>query len=100
MTTVDTIVQAIEEKKSVAFGYHGFDRVVSPYACGINASNEIKLIGLQTEGGSNSGVVRKLRWYSIVDMLGLEIHEAAPYEEPDELAEKTVAQLIKTYARF
>ncbi|EJX05084.1 hypothetical protein EVA_06806, partial [gut metagenome] len=35
MTTVDQIVSAITEKKSLAFAYHGFDRVVSPYACGL-----------------------------------------------------------------
>ena len=31
MSTVDLIAKAIEEKKSLAFGYHGNDRVVSPY---------------------------------------------------------------------
>ena len=56
MTTVDTIAEAIKEKKSIAFAYHGFDRVVSPYACGITPTNEIKMIGFQIGGGSNAGV--------------------------------------------
>ncbi|MFQ8815435.1 MAG: hypothetical protein ACLR8J_04945 [Sutterella wadsworthensis] len=30
MTTVDTIAQAIKEKKALEFAYHGFDRVVVP----------------------------------------------------------------------
>ena len=45
MTTVDTIAQAIKEKKALEFAYHGFDRVVVPYACGLTPTNEIKMIG-------------------------------------------------------
>lgn len=51
MTTVDTIAQAIKEKKTLEFAYHGFDRVVVPYACGLTPTNEIKMIGFQIGGG-------------------------------------------------
>ena len=51
MTTVDTIAQAIKEKKALEFAYHGFDRVVVPYACGLTPTNEIKMIGFQIGGG-------------------------------------------------
>ena len=63
MTTVDTIAQAIKEKKALEFAYHGFDRVVVPYACGLTPTNEIKMIGFQIGGGSNSGVTEKLFFY-------------------------------------
>ena len=59
MTTVDTVAQAIKEKKALEFAYHGFDRVVVPYACGLTPTNEIKMIGFQIGGGSNSGVTEK-----------------------------------------
>lgn len=98
MTTVDTLMQAIEGQKSVAFGYHGYERVVSPYACGLNTSNELKLIALQTDGGSTSGITRKVRWFTIADILGLEVCEA-PYEAPGEEALATVAQLMKRYEK-
>ena len=52
MTTVDTIAQAIKEKKALEFAYHGFDRVVVPYACGLTPTNEIKMIGFQIGGGT------------------------------------------------
>ena len=99
MTTVDTLVKAIEVKKAVAFSYHGHDRVASPYACGLNGTNELKLVALQTDGGSTSGVTRKLRWYTIEDILGLELSDA-PYEAPDATVEDTVAQFLKLYARY
>ena len=47
MTTVDTIAQAIKEKKALEFAYHGFERVVVPYACGLTPTNEIKMIGFR-----------------------------------------------------
>ena len=52
MTTVDTVAQAIKEKKALEFAYHGFDRVVVPYACGLTPTNEIKMIGFQIGGGT------------------------------------------------
>lgn len=35
MTTVDIIIEAIEKGQSISFGYHGFERTVSPYLCGL-----------------------------------------------------------------
>lgn len=49
MTTVDTIVEAIEGHRTLNFGYHGFDRVVSPYAIGMTTTNELKMLAYQTE---------------------------------------------------
>ena len=76
MTTVDTIVEAIEGHRTLNFGYHGFDRVVSPYAIGMTTTNELKMLAYQTEGGSNSGVCPKLRYFAVSDILGLEVGTA------------------------
>ena len=94
MTTVDTIAQAIKEKKALEFAYHGFDRVVVPYACGLTPTNEIKMIGFQIGGGSNSGVTEKLRFYTAADMAG------AAYREATEEDKAVFAQLSKIYEQI
>ena len=99
MSTVDILVKAIEEKKSVDFGYHGFERVVSPYAVGLNNANEIKLLALQTEGGSNSGVTRKLRFYTVNELLAPTMCDA-PYEAPTAEVEPALKEFMKFYAKF
>lgn len=96
MTTVDTIAQAIKEKKSLEFAYHGFDRVVSPYACGLTPTNEIKMIAFQTDGGSNSGVTEKLRFYTVADMAGIAFAEAE-FRAPTEEDKVVFCQLSKIY---
>ena len=95
MTTVDTIAQAIKEKKALEFAYHGFDRVVVPYACGLTPTNEIKMIG----GGSNSGVTEKLRFYTAADMAGVAFSDAA-YREATEEDKAVFAQLSKIYEQI
>ena len=96
MTTVDTIAEAIKEKKSLAFAYHGFDRVVSPYACGLTPTNEIKMIGFQIGGGSNSGVTEKLRFYSTAYSAGVTIVDD-PFRPATEEDKAVFAQLAKIY---
>ncbi len=98
MSTVDIIVQAIENKKSLSFSYHGFERVVSPYACGINAVNEVKLIGFQTGGGSTSGVTEKLRFFAVEDILGAEVSDA-PFACPCDKAKAQYVELTNIYAQ-
>lgn len=98
MTTVDQIVAAIKEKKSLAFAYHGFDRVVSPYACGLTPTNEIKLIAFQTDGGSTSGLTEKLRFYTVADIAGITESEAA-YREATEADKEVFVQLVNIYER-
>lgn len=98
MTTVDRIVTAIAEKKSLAFAYHGFDRVVSPYACGLSPTNEIKLIAFQTAGGSNSGVTEKLRFYTVADIAGIAESEQV-YREVTDSDKETFVQLVNVYER-
>ena len=98
MSTVDQIVKAIEEKHSLAFGYHGNDRVVSPYAYGLNGANEVTLMAYQTEGGSTSGVTRKLRYFTVADMLGTTPSEA-PWEVPTDEAEAGCSKFLQIYAR-
>lgn len=96
MTTVDTIAQAIKAQKSLSFAYHGFDRTVSPYACGLTPTNEIKMIAFQTDGGSNSGVTEKLRFYTVADIAGIETDEKA--FRPATAEDRAVfAQLCKIY---
>ena len=94
MTTVDTIAQAIKE-----FAYHGFDRVVVPYACGLTPTNEIKMIGFQIGGGSNSGVTEKLRFYTAADIAGVAFSDAA-YREATEEDKAVFAQLSKIYEQI
>lgn len=99
MTTVDLLVEAIEGKKSISFAYHGFDRVVSPYACGLNNANELKLLAMQTDGGSTSGITHKLRFYTITDIQAPEL-SAAAYEAPCESAvEPALKEFMKLYAK-
>ena len=95
MTTVDTIAQAIKEKKALEFAYHGFERVVVPYACGLTPTNEIKMIGFQIGGGSNSGVTEKLRFY----IAGVAFSDAA-YREATEEDKAVFAQLSKIYEQI
>lgn len=99
MTTVDTIAQAIKEKKTLEFAYHGFDRVVVPYACGLTPTNEIKMIGFQIGGGSNSGVTEKLRFYTAADMAGVAFSDAA-YREATEEDKAVFAQFSKIYEQI
>lgn len=99
MSTVDQIAQAIEEKRSLAFGYHGNDRVVSPYAYGLNGANELTLMAYQTEGGSTSGVTRKLRYFTVADMLGTTFSES-PWEEPAPETNDGFAKFLQIYARI
>lgn len=98
MTTVDLIVKAIEEHKSIDFGYHGYERIVSPYACGLNNNNEIKLLAMQTGGGSTSGVVHKLRFFTVADMLA-PAESAEPYEAAAEEIEPALKEFMKFYAK-
>lgn len=98
MSTVDVIAKAISEKKSLSFGYHGFERVVSPYACGITPVNEIKLIAFQTDGGSTSGVTEKLRFFSVEDILGPEISEA-PFRVPECCIKDACRELSHIYSK-
>lgn len=96
MTTVDTIAQAIKENKSLEFAYHGFDRVVSPYACGLTPTNEIKMVGFQTSGGSNSGITEKLRFYTVADIAGIAVSDA-PFRPSTEEDKAIFCQLSKVY---
>ena len=89
MTTVDTIAQAIKEKKALEFAYHGFDRVVVPYACGLTPTNEIKMIGL----------TEKLRFYTAADIAGVAFSDAA-YREATEEDKAVFAQLSKIYEQI
>ena len=99
MTTVDLIVKAIEEHKSIDFSYHGYERIVSPYACGLNNNNEIKLLAMQTGGSSTSGVVHKLRFFTVPDMLA-PAESAEPYEETTaEAIEPAFKEFMKFYAK-
>lgn len=99
MTTVDLLVEAIEGKKSISFAYHGFDRVVSPYACGLNNANELKLLAMQTDGGSTSGVAHKLRFFTVTDILAPEMC-AAPYEAASGSSfEAALKEFMKLYAK-
>ncbi len=97
MTTVDTIVEAIEKGQSLAFGYHGFDRTVSPYLVGLTLNNEVKMLAWQTEGGSNSGVTLKLRYFTVADMIGPEQTDT-PYVEPTAEHKAQYADFSKVYA--
>lgn len=99
MSTVDLIAKAIEEKKSLAFGYHGNDRVVSPYAYGLNGANEVTMMAYQTEGGSTSGVTRKLRYFTVADMLGTAVSES-PWEAPAPETEAGFSKFLQIYARI
>lgn len=99
MTTVDKIVLAIKEKKSLAFAYHGFDRVVSPYACGLTPTNDIKMIAFQTDGGSTSGVTEKLRFYTVADIAGIADSDKA-YREATEADKEAFVQLVNVYERI
>ena len=94
MTTVDTIAQAIKEKKALEFAYHGFDRVVVPYACGLTPTNEIKMIGFQIGGGTE-----KLRFYTAADIAGVAFSDAA-YREATEEDKAVFAQLSKIYEQI
>ncbi len=98
MTTVDLIVKAIEEHKSIDFSYHGYERIVSPYACGLNNNNEIKLLAMQTGGGSTSGVVHKLRFFTVADLLA-PAESAEPYEAATEEIEPALKEFMKFYAK-
>lgn len=98
MTTIDQIEEAIKNKKSLAFAYHGFDRVVSPYAVGLTPTNQIKMIGFQTGGGSNSGVTEKLRFYTVADIAGLEEDKAA-FRAIEDADRQVIRQLSKIYAQ-
>ena len=89
MTTVDTIAQAIKEKKALEFAYHGFDRVVVPYACGLTPTNEIKMIGL----------TENLRFYTAADIAGVAFSDAA-YREATEEDKAVFAQLSKIYEQI
>ena len=93
MTTVDTIAQAIKEKKALEFAYHGFDRVVVPYACGLTPTNEIKMIGFQIGG------TEKLRFYTAADIAGVAFSDAA-YREATEEDKAVFAQLSKIYEQI
>ncbi len=97
MTTVDIIVEAIEKGQSLSFGYHGFERTVSPYLCGLTLNNELKMLAWQTAGGSNSGVVFKLRYFTIADMIGTEVSPDAFVAPVDEHKEQ-YKQFSKIYA--
>ncbi len=99
MTTIDLIEQAIKERKSLSFGYHGFERTVSPYACGVNNANEIKMLAMQTGGGSTSGVTRKLRFYAVSDMLAPSLDEALFEKPSDPSIEANMKEFMKFYAK-
>ena len=96
MTTVDTIVEAIQKGQSLCFGYHGFDRTVSPYLCGLTLNNEVKMLAWQTDGGSNSGVTFKLRYFTVADMISPEAC-CVDYVEPTEEQKALYENFSKIY---
>lgn len=99
MSTVDLIVTAIEKHQTLAFSYHGFERVVSPYAVGMSTTNELKMLAYQTDGSSTSGVVPKLRYFSVEDMQGTEVSDAF-YEPAQEELSPHYAQFTKLYQKI
>lgn len=99
MSIVDVIVKAIENKKSLSFAYHGHERVVSPFAVGVNGVNEVKLIAFQTGGGSTSGVTEKLRFFTVEDIVGPELCDA-PYKEPCLPCQESFKELVTIYAKY
>ncbi len=63
------IVQAIRNQRRMALHYHGYQRVVEPYAYGMDATGDALLLGYQTRGtgcaARDAGWVR-LRLYEAI----------------------------------
>jgi hypothetical protein len=57
------------------------------------------MMAYQTEGGSTSGVTRKLRYFTVADMLGTAVSES-PWEAPAPETEAGFGKFLQIYARI
>ena len=95
MSAVDTIVQAIKERRVLSFVYKGEERTAEPYILGYDGKGTLALSAVQRSGGSGTGFrtyhVEKL---SAVRMTGRRFHRNHPdYYPRDPYFERVLGQV-------
>jgi hypothetical protein len=83
------IVAAIEERRLIAFRYHGQERVVEPHIYGLDRHGHAALSGYQIRGGSESGGGLGWRMFHFAEMeelreLPRRFHRPRPGYNPDD----------------
>lgn len=87
----ETLKSALLLRKVVSFDYKGHIRIVSPYILGLN-----KLMGYQSDGGSNSGRLGVPKYFEIHLIANVRIVEGTYVVPPHLPQEKNSGQIRKT----
>lgn len=93
-----TIVEAINQTRSLELRYHGYSRMVEPYAYGRDKDGDEILRCYQTAGGSVSGErvgwkLLKVRDVFSLDLLKEKFSPRPEYRKGDKAMEYIYAQL-------
>ncbi|GAA4392697.1 WYL domain-containing protein [Tsukamurella soli] len=80
----ESIVEAIESRREIEFGYDGRHRVVQPAALGESRRGKLTLLAYQAAGGSNSGLQRGQPWwlFTLAKMTHVQVGERRFLADP------------------
>lgn len=73
MNTLDTIIEAIENRNMLEFDYDGHFRVVEPHTVGISKTGKEMLAAYQVDGESNRVKVPDWGQFSVSKIENLEV---------------------------
>ena len=68
-----TICEAIQKRKIIKFDYKGFERIVEPYAFGIDKNGNYKLRAYQIDGFSESGKTEGWKLFSVENITNISL---------------------------
>lgn len=93
------IIEAIRNKRLLAFDYHGSGRIVEPHTYGTDRWQREVLCAYQIEGVSRSGNPQGWRNFVVSDLSGMRVlarhfeHPRPEYRPNDGAFQKILAQL-------
>lgn len=73
MSTLDKIIEAVENRFMLDFYYDGYHRVVEPHTIGISKTGKEMLSAYQTDGDSNRGNVPCWGQFSVSKIENLQV---------------------------
>jgi predicted DNA-binding transcriptional regulator YafY len=91
----DLIRRALSEKQMLKFKYHGYARMVEPYALGHTTNERLALLGWQVSGGSASEPPPGWRTFLLSDIRSLARLRKNYVPRPDYRPETTKLHPIK-----
>lgn len=69
------ICNAIQNRQTLTFSYHGFPRTVEPHAYGVDQNGHDVIRAYQVGGSSESGEYRGWKLFHVVEMFSLTLQQ-------------------------